>query len=378
LRDYHEIDLWRHVKHDEWDSYAWQLRNKITDIDRLSKVLHLDEQQKNDIASVIKVYKMEISPHLSTLMDPDDEECPVRKQWIPSKKELIKRESEHLDAVAEENYEKDFGVIHRYPDRIAFMSSDVCGSLCRFCTRKRSVLAKGRMGLRPKADIDKMISYVANHEEIRDILITGGDALSYPNSQIEYMLSKLYAIPTVEIVRLGTRLPISIPQRIDGELAATLRRFRPLYINIQVNHPNEISPETKKACEALADAGAVLGNQSVLLRGVNDNVESQRQLVHELLKMRVRPYYLYQCDLSVGLEHFRTTISKGLEIMEGLIGHTSGLAIPHYIVEAPGGGGKVPIHPATFVRSYTGHDVYVRNFENKFYKYVEPDMVEIP
>jgi lysine 2,3-aminomutase len=372
MRDYREIELWKDVTDDQWNSYAWQMRNKITNVDQLSRVLHLDATQKSDIEAVIKVYKMEVSPHLSTLMNPDDKECPIRKQWIPSKEELIKREFEHLDAVAEASYEKDFGVIHRYPDRIAFMSSDVCGSLCRFCTRKRSVLTKGLSGLRPRADIDKMIHYVAVHREIRDILITGGDALSYSNSQLEYMLSELYALPNVEIVRLGTRLPVSIPQRIDEDLVAVLRKFRPLYINIQVNHPKEIVPETKRACEALIDAGAVLGNQAVLLRGVNDQIEIQKKLAHELLKMRVRPYYLYQCDLSVGLEHFRTSISKGLQIMEGLIGHTSGLAVPHYIVEAPGGGGKVPLHPTTFVESHTGREVYVRNFENKFYTYVEP------
>lgn len=373
MRQRSDVDLWHGVPDADWNDWKWQVRNKIRDVETLSKVVNLTETKKREIAEVLKTLRMEISPYFSLLLDPDDEECPLRKQVVPDIRELQIRDWEFENIQYEDKIMTDFGVVHLYPDRIAYFSSHVCGSLCRHCFRKWTQLDTDSK-FKPMIDANKMIDWVREHKDVRDVLLTGGDALTLSDEQIDYILGKLFEIDTVEMVRLGTRLPIYVPQRITESLVEVLRKYRPVYIDIQVNHPRELTDESKRAVSDLVDSGAVLSNQSVLLRGVNDSVEVQRKLGHELLKIRCRPYYLFQCDQAQGLGHLRTTISKGLEIMEGLHGWTSGLAIPHYAIgAAPGGGEKVPLGPETFIKIPGTNKVMLRTYKNETRFYIEPE-----
>jgi lysine 2,3-aminomutase len=312
---------------------------------------------------------MAITPYYLSLIDPNDPHDPVRRQCIPTALETHQAAADLLDPLHEDEDSPTPGLTHRYPDRVLFLITDMCSMYCRHCTRRRFA---GQTDNECGPDrIEKALEYIEKTPTVRDVLLSGGDALMVSDKKLEYIISRLRQIPHVEIVRLGTRTPVVCPQRITPELCDMLKKYHPIWINTHFNHPNEVTAESRRACEMLANAGIPLGNQSVLLRGVNDCVHVMKNLVHELVKMRVRPYYIYQCDLSMGLEHFRTPVSKGIEIIEGLRGHTSGFCIPTFVVDAPGGGGKTPVMPQ-YVISQAPGKVVLRNFEGVITTYTEP------
>ena len=313
---------------------------------------------------------MAVTPYYLSLIDLNDPEDPIRKQAIPSAEELYFAPEESADSLHEDTDSPVKGLTHRYPDRVLFLLTDRCASYCRHCTRRRFVGQSDNA--MPRQQLDACIDYIRQHPEIRDVLLSGGDVLMQSDETLEYVISSLRAIPHVEIIRLGSRIPVVMPQRITQELCDMLKKYHPIWLNVHFNHPNEITPESAAACARLADAGIPLGNQSVLLAGINDCVHVMRKLVNGLVKIRVRPYYIYVCDLSLGLSHFRTPVSKGIEIIEGLRGHTSGYCVPTFVVDAPGGGGKVPVMP-NYVLSQTPRKVILRNFEGVITTYTEPE-----
>jgi lysine 2,3-aminomutase len=353
----------------EWGDWRWQARNRIETVDELKKYIHLTEEEEKAVRESLKTIRMAITPYYLSLIDPDDPNCPVRKQAVPSIMELHTSKADLDDPLHEDTDSPVPGLTHRYPDRVLFLITDQCSMYCRHCTRRR--FAGHHDAPMPKDRIDKCIEYIANTPQVRDVLLSGGDALFISDDKLEYIISRLRKIPHVEIIRLGTRIPVVMPQRITPELVAMLKKYHPVWVNTHFNHSNEITEESKAACERLADAGIPLGNQSVLLRGVNDCVKIMRNLVHDLVKIRVRPYYIYQCDLSTGIEHFRTPVSKGIEIIENLRGHTSGYCVPTFVVDAPGGGGKIPVMP-TYLISQSPDRVILRNYEGVVTAYTQP------
>lgn len=354
----------------EWNDWHWQVRNRIETLEDLKKYINLSEEEEEGVKKTLETLRMAVTPYYFSLMDIDDPNCPIRKQAIPSIKEIHKSEADLLDPLHEDEDSPVPGLTHRYPDRVLLLITDMCSMYCRHCTRRRFAGAHDQA--MPMERIDKAIEYIAKTPQVRDVLLSGGDALLVSDETLEYIIKKLRAIPHVEIVRIGSRTPVVLPQRITPELVEMLKKYHPIWLNTHFNHPKEVTPEAKAACERLANAGIPLGNQSVLLRGINDCVHVMKRLVHELVKMRVRPYYIYQCDLSMGLEHFRTPVSKGIEIIEGLRGHTSGYAVPTFVVDAPGGGGKTPVMPQ-YVISQSPHKVVLRNFEGVITTYTEPE-----
>lgn len=368
LRNRHRI--FSDVPEADWNDWRWQYRNRIQTAEELSKYLDLTQEERRGIDACLATYRMAITPYYLSLIDPDDPADPVRKQAVPSELELYIAPEDQRDPLHEEADSPCSGLTHRYPDRVLFLVTNQCSMYCRQCTRRR--FAGQRDTALTHRQIDASIAYIASHPEVRDVLISGGDPMTLPDEGLEYILSRLRAIEHVEIIRIGTRVPVVMPQRITDKLCAMLRKYHPLWINVQFNHPNEITEESAAACAKLADAGIPLGNQSVLMAGVNDCVHVMRNLVRKLVKIRVRPYYIYQCDLSMGLSHFRTSVAKGLEVMEGLQGHTTGFAVPYYVIDAPGGGGKIPILSNHIVSQ--GHRTYVlRNFEGRIATYTEPE-----
>jgi len=307
------------------------------------------------------------------LIDPDNPNCPIRKQAIPTGSETRISAADLLDPLHEDEDSPVPGLTHRYPDRVLLLITDMCSMYCRHCTRRR--FAGQKDGESSSDNVQKAIDYIARTPQVRDVLLSGGDALMVSDAKLESIIQRLRDIPHVEIIRIGSRVPVVCPQRITDKLVQMLQKYHPIWLNTHFNHPNEITPESKAACEKMANAGIPLGNQSVLLRGVNDCVNIMKRLVHGLVKIRVRPYYIYQCDLSIGLEHFRTPVSKGIEIIEGLRGHTSGYCVPTFVVDAPGGGGKTPVMP-TYVISQSPGKVVLRNFEGVITTYTEPTNYE--
>ena len=360
-RDPRDISLWGDVTPDEWDDPLWQLRNRVDSLDGLRRIADLTDDEESAITDARGLFRIGITPHYATLIDPDDPDCPIRLQAIPRMGEFAVADFERDDPLAEDRDSPVPGIVHRYPDRVLFMVTHECAIYCRFCTRRRIV---GDAQGSDSALLDGAIDYIARTPSVRDVLLSGGDPLVLSDRRLEDLLSRLRAIEHVEIVRIGTRLPVVLPQRITPELVAMLRRFHPLWLNTHFNHPFELAPPAVRvAMERLADAGIPTGNQTVLLRGVNDCPAVMRRLMHGLVRMRCRPYYLYNCDLSLGLSHFRTPVETGLRIIESLQGHTSGYAIPLFVVDAPDGGGKIPILPnhvtgqrrgALRLRSYNG------------------------
>jgi len=313
---------------------------------------------------------MSITPYYASLMDRDNEQCPIRMQAIPSVKELQSCSSDMDDPLSEESDAPVPGLTHRYPDRVLLLATNECSMYCRHCTRKRKV---GDDGASIKLSaVMKGIEYIRSHKNVRDVLISGGDPFLLKTSVLEKIIAEIHKIPHVEVIRIGTRIPVVLPMRIDKELVDMLKKYHPIWINTHFNHPREITPESRKAVNMLSNAGIPLGNQSVLLRGINDCPYIMKELVHQLVKNRVRPYYLYQCDLSRGIEHFRTPISKGIEVLENLIGHTSGFAVPTFVVDAPGGGGKIPLQP-NYLLSYSNRKTILRNYEGVISVYTEPE-----
>ncbi len=370
MRDYKTIPLWQHVSEAEWNDWSWQVRHRLVGIDALKQVVNLTPEEEQGVLQCLPVLRMAITPYYATLMDPDNPECPIRRQAIPTARELQFAAEDMADPLHEDTDSPAPGLTHRYPDRVLFLITDQCSMYCRHCTRRR--FAGTHDQARSQAEIDQAIEYIRRTPEVRDVLLSGGDALMMGDDRLEYILKNLREIPHVEIIRIGTRIPIVLPQRITPELTAMLRKYHPLYVNIHFNHPLEATEASRAACARLADAGIPLGNQTVLLKGINDCPVTMKRLMHELLKMRVRPYYIYQCDLSQGISHFRTPVATGIEIIESLRGHTSGLAVPTFVVDAPGGGGKIPVMPQ-YLLSMSGRRVVLRNYEGVIAAYTEPE-----
>ena len=361
--------LFPDVTDEQWNDWKWQVKNRIETLEDLKKYISLTAEEEEGVKKTLTTLRMAITPYYLSLINSDDPHDPVRKQCIPTGAETHQAAADLLDPLHEDEDSPTPGLTHRYPDRVLFLITDMCSMYCRHCTRRRFA---GQTDNECGADrIEKALEYIEKTESVRDVLLSGGDALMVADKKLEYIISRLRAIPHVEIIRLGTRTPVVCPQRITPELCEMLKKYHPVWLNTHFNHPNEVTPESSRACEMLANAGVPLGNQSVLLRGINDCVHVMKHLVQELVKIRVRPYYIYQCDLSMGLEHFRTPVSKGIEIIEGLRGHTSGYCVPTFVVDAPGGGGKTPVMPQ-YVISQAPGKVVLRNFEGVITTYTEP------
>lgn len=362
-------EFFPNVSDSDWNDWKWQVRNRIETLEELKKYIKLTAEEEEGVRKSLQTLRMAITPYYLSLINPNDPNCPVRKQAIPSISETFTSAADLLDPLHEDEDSPVPGLTHRYPDRVLFLITDMCSMYCRHCTRRR--FAGQKDAATPKDNIDKGIEYIANHPEVRDVLLSGGDALLVSDSRLEEIISRLREISHVEIIRIGSRVPVVLPQRITDDLVNMLKKYHPVWLNTHFNHSDEITPESYEACSKLANAGVPLGNQSVLLRGVNDCPNIMKKLVHNLVKMRVRPYYIYQCDLSMGLEHFRTPVSKGIEIIESLRGHTSGYAVPTFVVDAPGGGGKTPVMPQYVISQMPGK-VILRNFEGVITTYTEP------
>jgi len=352
-----------------WNDWQWQIKNRIQTVDKLREVVDITATEAGDIKQCLKHFRMAITPYYASLMDPTDRNCPIRRQAVPLIDELKHDHADMIDPLHEDVDSPVPGITHRYPDRVLLLVTDQCSMYCRHCTRRR--MAGGKDKAMPKTQIDRAIAYIKNNSKVRDVLISGGDPLTLSDQNLEYIIRRLRAIKHVEIIRIGTRMPVVLPQRITPELCNMLKKYHPIWLNTHFNHPKEITPQSIEACERLVNAGIQVGNQSVLLRGVNDCTNVMKKLLHKLLVMRVRPYYLYQCDLSRGIGHFRTSVGKGIEIMENLRGHTTGFAVPTFVIDAPGGGGKIPVLPQYLI-SRSDKKVILRNFEGNIYSYTEP------
>jgi len=361
--------FWHDVSDADWNDWRWQLKHRITTVEQLQKFLPtLTPEELAGARLANHKLALGITPYFFNLIDPADENCPIRLQVVPKLAETTTAAWEMSDPCGEDEHSPVPGLVHRYPDRVLFLVTDRCASYCRYCTRSR--LVSNATGYDFHPEFDKQIAYIAAHPEIRDVLLSGGDPLLLSDEKLENLLSRLRAIPHVEFLRLGTRIPVFLPQRITPEMCAVLKQFHPLFISIHTNHPRELTTEVRAALSRLADAGIPLGNQSVLLKHVNDDADVMKAHVQKLLMCRVKPYYLYQCDLIAGSAHLRASVACGLEIMEKLRGHTTGYAVPQYVIDAPGGGGKVPVNPEYVLCRNAGR-VLIRNFEGKIFEYPE-------
>jgi len=365
----------RNIAPQDWNSWTWQLRNRVTSLAQLEEHLVLSEEERAGVLLSGNKLALAITPHFFNLVHPTDPDCPIRRQVIPRIEETFDNPEEMLDPCGEDAHMPVPGLVHRYPDRVLFLVTDRCASYCRYCTRSRVVSGAGEQELH--TEFEAAYRYLEEHTEVRDVLLSGGDALLLSDGRLEAMLKRLRSIPHIEFLRIGSRVPIFLPQRITPELCEMLARYHPLWMSVHVNHPRELTTEVRDALERLANHGIPLGNQSVLLRGVNDDPAVYKSLVHKLLRCRVRPYYLYQCDLIKGSSHLRTSVSKGIEIIENLRGHTTGYAVPQFVIDAPGGGGKTPINPEYLIHRDDGVTL-IRNYENKLFAYPEPSTSPLP
>lgn len=359
---------WKDVADRDWNDWRWQLRNRITKREPLEHVLPLTAEERAGVILSNTKLALAITPYFFGLVEQDNPNGPIRRQVVPRVEELNHAAWEMSDPCGEDAHMPVPGLVHRYPDRVLFLVTDRCAAYCRYCTRSRVVSGVGEQHL--ETNHAAVFDYLRTHTEVRDVLLSGGDPLLFSDEKLEFLLKNLRAIPHIEFLRIGTRIPIFLPQRITPELCAMLKKYHPLWMSIHTNHPNEITPEVHAALGRLADAGVPLGNQSVLLRHVNDDPETMKALVHKLLKARVRPYYIYQCDLIAGSSHLRSTVKKGIEIIEALRGHTTGYAVPQFVIDAPGGGGKVPINP-NYVLHRNDERVLIRNYEGEIFEYPE-------
>ena len=359
-----------------WKDWKWQVKNRIRSLRQLEDFLDLDlgEEKRKHIQQTIEKFPLSITPYYLSLIDTEDfENDPVFRQAVPSIRELDLSDEDMADPLHEDEDSPVPGITHRYPDRVLFLVSNVCAMYCRHCTRKRKV--GDQDNIPSKEAIEQGLEYIRNTPMIRDVLLSGGDPFLLPDEYLDYILTELGKIEHVEVVRIGTRTPVVLPYRITDELVNMLKKHHPVWINTHFNHPRELTASARASLAKLADAGIPLGNQSVLLSGVNDCPRIMRTLVHKLVANRVRPYYLYQCDLSEGLTHFRTPVGKGIEIIESLIGHTSGFSVPTYVIDAPNGGGKIPVMP-NYLISWSTNKVVLRNYEGVITTYKEPDSYE--
>ncbi|HUD83392.1 MAG TPA: KamA family radical SAM protein [Candidatus Saccharimonadales bacterium] len=371
LKQFHSAGrgFWSDVTDANWNDWRWQLKNRITSLQQLQRFLPtLTPKEHAGTLLANQKLALAITPYFFNLIGAGDENCPIRRQVVPRIEETHTAPWEMSDPCSEDAHSPVPGLVHRYPDRVLFLVTDRCASYCRYCTRSRMVSNATGYDFHP--EFERQIEYVREHKAVRDVLLSGGDPLLLSDDKLEYLLSRLRAIPHVEFLRIGTRIPIFLPQRITPELCVMLRKYHPLFISIHSNHPRELTTEVRDALGRLADAGIPLGNQTVLLRHVNDDSVVMRALLQKLLMCRVKPYYLYQCDLITGSAHLRASVRKGLEIMENLRGHTTGYAVPQYVIDAPGGGGKVPINPE-YVLSRNADRVVIRNFEGRIFEYPE-------
>jgi len=356
---------------DQWNDWHWQLRNRIMDLAHLERLIHLSPDEREAIQRHRSTMPVSITPYYASLIDPENPLQPLRRAVVMVKNEYVISPDESIDPLSEDEDSPVPGLVHRYPDRALFLTTGSCAVHCRYCTRSRLVgntKAEHRFNIE---NWEKALTYLENHHEVRDVILSGGDPLTLGNSRLEWLLRRLRRIPHLEIIRIGTKIPVVLPQRINGSLLTLLKQFHPLWMSIHFTHPDELTPETAEACNRLADAGIPLGSQTVLLKGINDNVETCKRLFQGLMKIRVKPYYLYQCDPVQGTGHFRTSVEKGLEIIAGLRGHTSGYAVPNFVIDAPGGGGKIPLLPE-YVIGRDSDDLLLRNYAGKIYRYPDP------
>jgi lysine 2,3-aminomutase len=361
---------WKDVPLEDWRDWHWQMRNRVTTVEELAELVSLKDKEKDGIRRGLELFKFAMPPYYASLIDPDDPDCPVRRQAVPGLEEMVWREFDIEDPLNEEGDSVAPGMTHRYPDRVLWVVMHECGMFCRHCTRKRKV-GEPQPSITDH-QLDEGIAYLNANPEVRDVILSGGDPLLLSDGRLDEILTRIRSKARhVEMIRIGTRLPVTLPQRITAELMEVLKKHHPLYVNVHFNVPKEFTVESRLAVGRLADAGIPLGNQSVLLAGVNDCWALLRELVRRLTANRIRPYYIYQCDLAQGLEHFRTPVAKGIEILEHLRGHVSGLAVPTFVVDAPGGGGKIPVMP-NYVVSQHENKVALRNFEGRIVAYEEP------
>ncbi|MCF8033555.1 MAG: KamA family radical SAM protein [Desulfarculaceae bacterium] len=351
-----------------WNDWHWQVRNRVTSLAGLSRYLKLSPSEERAFATCPGKLPLAITPYYLSLMDPLDSADPLRRTMVPTWFEAVTGPGESSDPLGEDHDMAAPGLVHRYPDRVLFLSTGFCAAYCRYCTRSRMVGHASHGPVHSREAMERAIAYIEATPSVRDVLISGGDPLTMADDRLEWLLSRLRRIPHVEVLRLGTKTPAVLPQRITPELVKRLKRYHPLFMSLHFTHPAELTPETARACARLADAGIPLGSQTVLLAGINDSVEVMRRLMQGLMKMRVRPYYLYQCDPITGSAHFRTPVSKGLEIIAGLRGHTSGYAVPTFVIDAPGGGGKVALYPDAVVGK-NGNDLVLTNYTGGTYTY---------
>lgn len=369
-REWKKVPLWKDVSDIEWNDWQWQVSNRITSVDKLQQVINLSDEEVNAISHSLSQLRMAITPYYASLMDPIDPKCPIRRQAIPTAAETILGKHNYDDPMHEDVDSPTPGLTHRYPDRCLFLVTDQCSMYCRHCTRRR------KAGATDKAYDDKQIQasidYIKETPSIRDVLLSGGDPLTIGEERLEWIIAKLHGIPHIDLVRIGSRMPVVCPQRITPKLCDMLKKYHPMWLNMQFNHPKEVTSDSRRACNMLADAGVALGNQSVLLKGINDSPFLFRELYQQLLKIRVRPYYIFQCDQSQGIDHFRTSVGKGVQIIEYLRGHTTGMCHPQFIVEPPGGTGKIPVAP-NYVLSVSDRQWVLRNYEGLIAVYDEPE-----
>lgn len=359
-------DLWSNISAEDWNNWKWQLKNRITSLEQLETLLELSPEEREGCLFAKDKLSLAITPYFFNLIARSDPQDPIRLQVIPNIKETMTNEGELLDPVGEESSSPVEGIVHRYPDRVLFLVTDRCAAYCRYCTRSRLVSNAQDYNFHPKYDAG--LEYIRKNPQIRDVLLSGGDPLLLSNNKLDKLLGELRKIKHVQFIRIGSRIPVFLPQRIDSELCEIFKKHGPIWLSIHVNHPNECTPELRNACEQLAFAGVPIGNQSVLLKGINNHADTMKRLIHKLLMMRVRPYYLYQCDLINGSAHLRTDPREGIALIQSLRGHTTGYAIPQFVIDAPNGGGKIPINP-NYIESITEDAIIMKNYEGKIYQY---------
>lgn len=368
IRDYQQISLYKDVNPLDWEDWHWQLKNRIRTKEELAEVIKLTPEEGEGLKKASGRLSLSITPYWAALMDPEDANCPFRRQAVPVAQEWIISPHEMVDPCAEDRDSPAPHLVHRYPDRVLLLATEHCAMYCRHCTRRR--LVGEHQELKSASRFDQAIEYIKSNKKVRDVLISGGDPFILEDEEIESLIERIRSISHVELLRIGTRIPVSLPQRITEKLVLMLKKYSPLWVSIHFNHPKEISKRCKIACEMLADAGMPLGSQTVLLKGINDRPYIMKRLVHELIKIRVRPYYIYQCDPVRGTQHFRTPVATGINIVEKLRGYTSGYAVPTYVIDGPGGGGKIPIGP-NYILSQAKGKYVLRNYKGKIYTYLE-------
>ncbi len=363
-----EISIYKDVDPLDWEDWHWQLKNRIRSKDELAKVIHLTPEEEKGLRQAQGRMSMSITPYWLMLIDPADPECPIRRQSIPTAHEFVVSPHEMVDPCAEDRDSPVKGLVHRYPDRVLVLATEQCAMYCRHCTRRRLVGERAEINI--LENIDKIVDYLKANKKVRDVLISGGDPLMLSDEALETVIQKIRSVPHIEFLRIGTRMPVTLPQRVTTGLINILKKYSPIWMSLHFNHPKEITKRCRIACDMLSESGIPLGSQTVLLKGINDRPYIMKKLMHELLKVRVRPYYIYQCDPVRGTQHFRTPVAAGINIIEKMRGHTTGYAVPVYVIDGPGGGGKIPVGP-NYVLSQAKGKYVLRNYKGKIYTYLE-------